>query len=61
MSRLPHNLDGKDQWDTIVNNKKSARKDLLLNIDEVERNAAIREGPWKLIFGKFLSFHTLTN
>ncbi|KAJ9596974.1 hypothetical protein L9F63_012004, partial [Diploptera punctata] len=53
VSDLPANLDGKDQWDSIINNKKSVRTDLLLNINEVERTAAFRAGPWKLILGTY--------
>lgn len=53
VSDLPENLDGKDQWDSISNNKKSARNDLLLNIDEVKKTAAFRAGRWKLSFGTY--------
>ena len=52
-SALPRNIDGIDQWDAIINNKRSLRDTVLINIDEKEKNAAIISGRWKLTFGKF--------
>ncbi|PSN49060.1 hypothetical protein C0J52_10596 [Blattella germanica] len=49
MTDLPQDLDGKDQWAAFASNGTSPRKNILLNIDEVLKNAAIRDGDWKLV------------
>ena len=44
------NLDGKNLWDTLQNEKSSPRKEVLINIDpHVYHNAALRIGDWKLV------------
>jgi arylsulfatase A-like enzyme len=53
LSDLTNNLDGVDQWDSISTNTTSPRKQLILDIDEVAKTAAIRDGPWKLIIGEY--------
>jgi hypothetical protein len=54
MSDLANNLDGVDQWSSISTNQTSPRKQLILDIDEVAKTAAIRDGQWKLIIGEYL-------
>lgn len=54
-SELPSNLDGIDQWTSISTNQKSTRMQLIVNIDEVMKNAAIRDREWKLVFGESLT------
>ncbi|CAG2059862.1 unnamed protein product [Timema podura] len=44
-------LDGVDQWDAIVYNLPSQRTEVLMNIDEKKRTAAIRFQNYKLIIG----------
>ncbi|KAL5006798.1 hypothetical protein ScPMuIL_015604 [Solemya velum] len=44
-------LDGVSQWNTISNNTPSARNEFVYNIDELDNNAAIRVGDYKLIKG----------
>ncbi|RZC40775.1 arylsulfatase B-like, partial [Asbolus verrucosus] len=48
---LDPELDGIDQWSSLVYDLPSARNDILLNIDEKTRNAALRFSYWKLIVG----------
>jgi arylsulfatase A-like enzyme len=55
LTELAGNLDGVDQWNSISNNETSPRKQVLLNIDEVMKTAAIRDGDWKLIIGEHLA------
>ena len=45
-------MDGSDQWSSLVYDFPSPRNDILLNIDEKTRNAALRFSYWKLIVGK---------
>ncbi|XP_067013842.2 arylsulfatase B [Anabrus simplex] len=45
-------LDGVDQWDQLTGKStKSARQEVLLNIDEKAKNSAILQGHWKLVIG----------
>ncbi|KDR13867.1 arylsulfatase B-like [Zootermopsis nevadensis] len=53
LSELAGNFDGVDQWNSISYNEASPRKQVLLNIDEVMKTAAIRDGDWKLVIGSF--------
>lgn len=48
---LDPELDGIDQWSSLVYDLPSPRNDILLNIDEKTRNAALRFYNWKLIVG----------
>lgn len=50
-SLLDLDIDGIDQWASLVYDLPSARSDVLLNIDEKTRNAALRLSNWKLIVG----------
>jgi arylsulfatase B len=45
-------IDGIDQWSSLVYDLPSARNDIPLNIDEKTRNAALRFSNWKLIIGR---------
>lgn len=51
------NLDGVNQWDSIVNDTPSERNEVLLNINEVLQTASIRMNSrkynWKLVVGKY--------
>lgn len=53
LSELAINLDGVDQWRSISTNQTSPRKQVILDIDEVAKTAAIRDGEWKLVIGSF--------
>ncbi|CAG9822418.1 unnamed protein product [Phaedon cochleariae] len=44
-------LDGIDQWSTLAYDLPSARNDIVINLDEKTRNAALRFYNWKLIVG----------
>lgn len=48
---LEENLDGVDQWATIVSEKKTRRKNVLLNIDEKQALSGALMGRYKLING----------
>lgn len=52
MSKLPRNLDGMDQWDSISRNTDSKRTEILLNIDQRENSSAIRLGDMKLVYAE---------
>jgi arylsulfatase A-like enzyme len=54
LSELASNLDGVDQWSSISTNQTSPRKQVIINIDEVTKTAAIRDGEWKLVIGEYL-------
>jgi arylsulfatase A-like enzyme len=49
--KLGSNLDGVDQWRSLVYDEKSPRRQLLVNIDEREKTAALIIDDWKLIVG----------
>jgi arylsulfatase A-like enzyme len=51
ITELDSNLDGVDQWSSLVNDEKSPRHQLLVNIDEREKTAALIIGDWKLVVG----------
>lgn len=51
ISQLDPELDGIDQWSSLVYDLPSPRNDILINIDEKTRNAALRFYNWKLIVG----------
>jgi arylsulfatase A-like enzyme len=55
LSELAGSIDGIDQWNSISNNQTSPRKQVILDIDEVARTSAIRDGDWKLVIGEHLS------
>ncbi|KAF5269794.1 hypothetical protein FQA39_LY08575 [Lamprigera yunnana] len=48
---LDPTLDGLDQWSSLVYDLASSRSDMLVNIDDVDRTAAVRFHNWKLILG----------
>ncbi|XP_068081821.1 arylsulfatase B [Anabrus simplex] len=50
-SQMDSTLDGVDQWESLVYNLVSRREEVLVNIDEKARNAAIRLHNWKLVVG----------
>lgn len=54
LSELANKLDGVDQWSTISANQTSPRKELIIEIDEVMKTAAIRDREWKLVIGEYL-------
>ncbi|XP_025085302.1 arylsulfatase B-like [Pomacea canaliculata] len=47
----PPGIDGVSQWESILSGGASPRTELVYNIDEINQNAAIRVGDWKLIQG----------
>lgn len=51
---LDPELDGIDQWSSLVYQVGSPRNDILINIDEKTRNAALRFSNWKLIVGTYV-------
>jgi len=53
VDNLRYDLDGINQWETLVYNLASQRSEILHNIDEKGRTAAIRFHNWKLVIGKF--------
>ena len=57
MDNLRYDLDGVNQWETLVYNLESPRREILHNIDEKGRTAAIRHNNWKLVIGKFQLLH----
>ncbi|XP_050297699.1 arylsulfatase B-like [Anthonomus grandis grandis] len=48
---LDPEMDGIDLWSSLVYDLPSPRNDILINIDEKTRNAALRFYNWKLIVG----------
>ncbi|CAH1124701.1 unnamed protein product [Ceutorhynchus assimilis] len=48
---LDPDMDGIDIWSSLVYDLPSPRNDILINIDEKTRNAALRFYNWKLIVG----------
>jgi hypothetical protein len=59
VDNLRYDLDGVNQWETLVYNLESPRREILHNIDEKGRTAAIRFHNWKLVIGKFQFPHYL--
>ncbi|XP_050598217.1 arylsulfatase B-like isoform X1 [Bombus affinis] len=53
---LEENLDGVDQWATIVSEENTKRKNILLNIDEKEDLSGALMGRYKLINGAKLQY-----
>nr|CAH7737317.1 unnamed protein product [Callosobruchus chinensis] len=51
IANLDPEIDGIDQWPSLVYDLPSPRNDILLNINEKTRNAALRFYNWKLIVG----------
>jgi len=53
------NIDGVNQWPSLVSNFPSPRKRVLLNIDEALQVASLRidtpKYQWKLVLGEFLT------
>ncbi|XP_025085152.1 LOW QUALITY PROTEIN: arylsulfatase I-like [Pomacea canaliculata] len=49
---LTRNQDGVNQWDMLSKGRQSRRQEFLYNIDELDNNAAVRLGDWKLIVGR---------
>lgn len=50
---LEENLDGVDQWATIVSEENTRRMNILLNIDEKEDLSGALMGRYKLINGNY--------
>ncbi|XP_063360593.1 arylsulfatase B-like [Cydia amplana] len=48
---IPKNIDGIDQWGTIVKGEVSKRDSVLITIDDLNGWAAFREGDYKIIVG----------
>lgn len=48
---LETDIDGLDQWSSLVYGLPSPRNEILINMDERTRNAAFRYQNWKLIVG----------
>ncbi|XP_052786414.1 arylsulfatase B-like [Mya arenaria] len=44
-------MDGVNQWPTVSSGAPSARSEFVYNIDDIDKNAAIRVGQYKLIEG----------
>ncbi|KAL5259356.1 hypothetical protein ACHWQZ_G009712 [Mnemiopsis leidyi] len=44
-------IDGVNQWNTIIGESESPRSEFLVNYDQVDNNAALRMGKWKLLQG----------
>jgi len=53
VDNLRYDLDGINQWNTLVYNLASPRREILHNIEEKGRTAAIRFHNWKLVIGTF--------
>jgi hypothetical protein len=53
VDNLRYDLDGINQWEALVFNLASPRTQILHNIDEKWRTAAVRFNNWKLVIGKF--------
>lgn len=45
-------LDGVDQWPTLSQERPSARLEVLHNIDDIDKYAALRRGDWKYVTGE---------
>lgn len=57
ISILDPELDGLDQWSSLVYDLPSPRTDILININEQSRNAALRFNNWKLLVGKIYHYN----
>ena len=44
-------IDGINQWESLVNDKKGPRTETVLNIDQQSQTAAYWKDGWKLIVG----------
>ncbi|PSN49059.1 hypothetical protein C0J52_10595 [Blattella germanica] len=51
VAHLSHDMDGLNQWEALLYNQASPRREILHNIDEQSRTAAIRFHNWKLVIG----------
>lgn len=51
LAMLPENIDGINQWPSILYGFPSPRSEILLNIDDTENVAGIRIGRFKLVKG----------
>ncbi|XP_044731215.1 arylsulfatase B-like [Chrysoperla carnea] len=51
INNIDPDCDGIDQWSSLVYNFPTPRSEILLNIDEKYRTAAIRYNNWKLVIG----------
>ena len=47
-----NDIDGLNLWTRIKNNGDSLRDEIVYNINEVADNAAIRQGPYKLVYNR---------
>ena len=56
---LEEELDGVDQWQTLLMNEPSQRSKVLLDMDEVAQIYAYRENNWKIVQGKIMNLLTL--
>ena len=45
-------IDGINQWNAIDGSGNSNRTGFLINIDQIAKNSAIRQGKWKLLQGE---------
>jgi arylsulfatase A-like enzyme len=50
--RLPPDVDGVDQWNVLSDNEAPVRKEILLNIDPIERSRAVRVDDMKLLMAE---------
>lgn len=50
---IESDIDGIDQWSSLVYDLPSPRNDILINMDERTRYAALRFYNWKLIVGEW--------
>lgn len=55
-TNLLGDIDGVDQWTSLQFDSSSERRDILLNMDERTKNAALRASNWKLIVGMMFTF-----
>jgi hypothetical protein len=51
-SELASNLDGIDQWSSVSTKQTSTCTQVVVNVHEVIKNAAIRDKDWKLVIGE---------
>lgn len=48
-------LDGVDQWPALSRGAPTRRLEVLHNIDDIEKYAALRRGDWKYVTGESTS------